>query len=245
MASKSNPTSSSSGTKVPIAADYNQVLSRVSLALSKQNDFLKTFRASRQAAIGSSGSAGAGYYSALSGSANRRGHAKTTAEVDAEEAELRAEAAMPPNAGIGLQVSKESLTAAQAKSDLSRKLLGKRSGDSDARGAAAKKQKAEESSDEEEGRSGLGRKKSSKNTLELRPADEAVVGVEHGIAHPHESGLGEVVMEPLEEEKVEHDSKDDTEPETEQDRLERKRQKNRERKKVKREKKKRQQQQIS
>lgn len=179
--------------KLPVAPDLDHIRNRISLALARQDAFLANIRA-RNAATGSPSSptttpatttTGTGF-SALSTNTNRNGPAatpagsalpsnwrrKTQAELDAEEAEfaeLSADRALAPNAGVGSVAPAAAARDARAKEDrvLLRQIgLGKRSrgggevgaGSKQKRGAGKVAQESSES-DEEEGRSGLGRRK--------------------------------------------------------------------------------------
>jgi hypothetical protein len=150
-------------TSVPTATDFDVIQNRVAVAMAKRERLIKSWTAS---------------------SSRPRPRLKSQEELDAEDADLyRIE---PPRLGLGApipaeyqngDISRKSLDLAGRKS-LSQAMLGKRAGfqaskprDVLEKVGSAKRGLKEESSDEEEGRSGLGRSKKAKTVSnEVAPA---------------------------------------------------------------------------
>ncbi|KAH6695795.1 hypothetical protein F5X68DRAFT_258321 [Plectosphaerella plurivora] len=164
---------------LPSTTDFNALYNRISLAAAKQNTFLTSMRAKYPSLKKTSTPTQTPASSAPSTSGFSSLRPETTAPTTTTslsvptktKAQLRAEqedAADPlrydsPNAGLGFVPSKAEAHADAATQDLSRRILGKRAREIKNRGAAgnaAKRRAAvDEESDEDEGRSGLGRRK--------------------------------------------------------------------------------------
>lgn len=171
------------GPSLPSTTDFNALYNRISLAAAKQNTFLKSMRSkypslqksasatpppsstpmtSAAAPKSSFSSLGSNTPTTPSGP-GRNPFAKSKAQLRAEQEDaadpLRFE---PPNAGLGYVPSKSESHADAATQELSRRLLGKRARELKGRNqasGAAKRAIADEESDDDEGRSGLGRRK--------------------------------------------------------------------------------------
>jgi Protein of unknown function (DUF3245) len=138
--------------QAPVAVDLDIIQNRVAVALAKRERLIKSWTAS---------------------SSRPRPTPKTQEELDAEDAELfRIE---PPHLGLGAPIPKEFLNGDATRKDISSNeklrhlIMGKKGGiqASKARGTqdkfgSARRSLKGESSDEEEGRSGLGRAKKVK-----------------------------------------------------------------------------------
>jgi hypothetical protein len=142
------------GGKPPSSADFNQILNSISLATAKHNTILQSLRAKRQAVNVPTSPAGKTGFS----TPRARTHPNNPSESVPDDAELRVE---PLNAGIGYKLSKEERESRNATRDLERRLLGKRGREGEAKGRAGRRVVNDES-DEDEGRSGLGRSKRAK-----------------------------------------------------------------------------------
>jgi len=175
-----------------------EVTNRFNLFLSAQESFLARQRARSQPSVlrrstvqtpgatAAESTTAAPGFSVLNRHRNNP-HRKTPAQLDADEAEfadLRAGSALAPNAGTGYAPSAASASAAAVVGEdrmLRGRLLGKR-----ARGGQAEVgRKLAESSDEEEGRSALGRRKrlagaGTQNGTKLSDAEEGNAGKRNG-----------------------------------------------------------------
>jgi hypothetical protein len=138
--------------------DFNVISNRIAVALAKRESLIKSWTAS---------------------SSRPRPAEKTQAELDAEDAALfRSE---PPFLGVGAPIPSHFLVSEaernnkslRAKFFPSKTLKATKARDAEEKAASAKRGLKDESSDEEEGRSGLGRAKKRKTKTRAEPADEA------------------------------------------------------------------------
>ncbi len=169
--------------KLPVAPDFDQILNRVSLAVSKsQRLFSQAQHASATIAApppsvstsSATSSTAPRSFSSLATASRptqqEQSHAppryayKTTAQLAAEDADFESARNLPPNAGLGYTAPGAGGSAAQAARKkeeewaLRRKLGLTRKG-SDKTGGAKRGRINESESEEETGRSGLGRAK--------------------------------------------------------------------------------------
>jgi hypothetical protein len=148
-------------TKTPVAADLDIIQNRVAVALAKRERLIKSWTAS---------------------SSRPRLTPKTQEELDAEDAELFL--IEPPHLGLGAPIPKEFLDGDAKRNDVASNeklrhlIMGRKGGiqASKARNAqdksgSVKRSLNGESSDEEEGRSGLGRAKKIMTSYELLVRD--------------------------------------------------------------------------
>ncbi|KAI2620247.1 hypothetical protein GGS26DRAFT_571664 [Hypomontagnella submonticulosa] len=168
--SKSTTSSSKSAPTGNPAPDFTVNMNRIQTQLEARLKAARSFLPSRSDLINTSSSSGSGSFSALSGSSNPSSARDAAARRQAEEAEFAEERGLDPNAGIGSGPARsggkggenENGSKGQDRetSRLRGRLLGKRG-----RGGAADSEgqkkwvRREDSSDEEAGRSGLGRAK--------------------------------------------------------------------------------------
>lgn len=140
-------------TFIPTAADFNVIQNRVAVALARRERLIKSWTAS---------------------SARPRPPPKTQEELDAEDADLFNPA--PAGLGLGAPIPKKFLDGDVRRKEISTNdklrhlILGNRAGlqaskprDGKEKAASAKRSLEEESSDEDQGRSALGKAKKSKN----------------------------------------------------------------------------------
>ncbi|KAI1403761.1 hypothetical protein F4819DRAFT_190418 [Hypoxylon fuscum] len=170
------PTSKSSasgpkGTGANPAPDFTVNMNRIQMQLEARLKAARSFLPSRPDL--NSTKPNSGSFSALNASANpsapqslsREDSERAAARRKEEDAEFAEERGLDPNAGIGLSRSSAAAGANGSENARDRdtaqlrgRLLGKR-GRAGADGSAQKWQRKEESSDDEAGRSGLGRTK--------------------------------------------------------------------------------------
>lgn len=140
-------------TAIAIAADFDVIQNRVAVALAKRERLIKSWTAS---------------------SSRPRPSPKTQEELDAEDADLFNPT--PAGLGLGAPIPKEFLDGDVKRKEISTNdklrhlILGKRAGlqaskprDGKEKAGSAKRGLEEESSDEDQGRSALGKAKKSKN----------------------------------------------------------------------------------
>lgn len=162
------PTEPNAAVKLPASADFNAIYNKIALADAGRASFLKNMRAkhsslARQTTTSSSPKT-AGPSGAFSSMAKPTGVSTSQPSTQqqqrtrADDSELRFE---NPNSGVGYAAPKAEEQTSAATRDLSRRLLGRR-GNQAAQQTVQKRRIQEDESDEEEGRTGLGRKKKNK-----------------------------------------------------------------------------------
>ncbi|KAF6840439.1 hypothetical protein CPLU01_01125 [Colletotrichum plurivorum] len=161
------PTEPTAAVKLPASADFNAIYNKIALADAGRASFLKNMRAkhsslARQTTTSSSPKT-AGSSGAFSSMAKPTGNSTSQPSTQQQrtrpdDSELRFE---NPNSGVGYSAPKAEEQTSAATRDLSRRLLGRR-GNQAAQQTVQKRRIQEDESDEEEGRTGLGRKKKNK-----------------------------------------------------------------------------------
>lgn len=148
-------------TKMPVAVDFDIIQNRVAVALANRERLIKSWTAS---------------------SSRPRPPPKTSEELDAEDAELfRVE---PPHLGLGAPIPRGFLDGDARRKEMSSNeklrhlIMGKKgalqagkSRDAQGKAGSTKRDLKKESSDEEEGRSGLGRPKKLKSNINFLARD--------------------------------------------------------------------------
>jgi Protein of unknown function (DUF3245) len=154
-------------TVIPMPADFNVIQNRVAVALAKRERLIKSWTAS---------------------SSRPKPLLKTQEELDAEDADLFNPT--PAGLGLGAPIPKEFLDGDVKRKEISTNdklrhlILGKRAGlqaskprDGKEKAGSAKRGLGEESSDEDQGRSALGKVKKSKNgsmsSTAIKPSKDA------------------------------------------------------------------------
>jgi hypothetical protein len=138
--------------------DFDVISNRIAVALAKREALIKSWTAS---------------------SSRERPLEKTEAELEAEDAALfRNE---PPYLGVGAPIPSHFLVSEAERSNKSlrakllpsKTLKASKARDAEEKAASAKRGLKDESSDEEQGRSGLGRAKKRKTQMKIEPVEEA------------------------------------------------------------------------
>ncbi|KAI1479482.1 hypothetical protein F4774DRAFT_382156 [Daldinia eschscholtzii] len=176
MAPTSKPTSTSASKDTPTgnpAPDFTVTMNRIQTQLEARMKAARAFLPSRSDLHNNTSvSSSTGSFSSLSGSSSNpqsqsRDASAIAARRAAEEAEFAEERGLDPNAGIGLVrasagANKDEKNASGTDRDTARlrgRLLGKRGRNGADKDSQQKWARKEDSSDEEAGRSGLGRAK--------------------------------------------------------------------------------------
>ncbi|KAI1649616.1 uncharacterized protein F4817DRAFT_330910 [Daldinia loculata] len=167
MAPTSTSTSKAAPTGNP-APDFTVTMNRIQTQLEARMKAARAFLPSRSDLNNASSSSGSGSFSALGGSSSSSNpqtqSRDAAARRAAEEAEFAEERGLDPNAGIGLTRSPATGNENNGGTDrdtarLRGRLLGKRGRNGAGTDGQQKWVRKEDSSDEEAGRSGLGRAK--------------------------------------------------------------------------------------
>ncbi|KAH8907073.1 hypothetical protein BR93DRAFT_927930 [Coniochaeta sp. PMI_546] len=169
--------------KLPVAPNMSQILNRISLGLAKHERILQTLKRPPQPTTPStaqSKSTTSGFSSLAQPTApsNKPGSANGVVSASREEEDrlFEQDRALPPNAGIGfVEERKAGEREGKGREDkmLRGRLLGKRGGGKD---KGAERKRYVDESEEEEGRSGLGKKKKRRRIV------GAVEGESNGVA---------------------------------------------------------------
>ncbi|KAK6955359.1 hypothetical protein Daesc_002994 [Daldinia eschscholtzii] len=207
MAPTSKPASTSASKDTPTgnpAPDFTVTMNRIQTQLEARMKAARAFLPSRSDLHNNNApvSSSTGSFSSLSGSSSNpqsqsRDAAAIAARRAAEEAEFAEERGLDPNAGIGLIRSSAAANKDASGTDrdtarLRGRLLGKRGRDSADKDSQQKWARKEDSSDEEAGRSGLGRaKRNGKRTraeMEMQEdSDRSNLALATGTLPPPES----------------------------------------------------------
>ncbi|KAM0274997.1 hypothetical protein ACHAQH_007645 [Verticillium albo-atrum] len=141
---------------LPTTTDFNTLYNRITLASAKQATFLTSMRKKYPSLQHPSAATGTGFSSLTAATPTPAAPGPTKAQIRAareDDAALRFE---PVNAGLGYKPSKAETETDAATRELGRKLLGKRGRE---QGKDVKRRVIVEESDDDEGRSGVGRRK--------------------------------------------------------------------------------------
>ncbi|KAF3070984.1 hypothetical protein GL218_00755 [Daldinia childiae] len=190
MAPTSTSTSKAAPTGNP-APDFTVTMNRIQMQLEARMKAARSFLPSRSDLNNASSSSGSGSFSALGGSSSTSNpqiqSRDAAARRAAEEAEFAEERGLDPNAGIGLTRSPATGNENTSGTDrdtarLRGRLLGKRGRNGAGAEGQQKWVRKEDSSDEEAGRSGLGRAKRSgkRSRAEMETHDDGSDHVESG-----------------------------------------------------------------
>ncbi|KAF6844652.1 hypothetical protein CMUS01_00836 [Colletotrichum musicola] len=159
------PTDPTAAVKLPASADFNAIYNKIALADAGRASFLKNMRAkhsslARQTNTSSSPKTAStnGAFSSMVKPTAQSSTQPQQQRTRPDDSELRFE---NPNSGVGYSAPKAEEQTSAATRDLSRRLLGRR-GKQAAQQTVQKRRIQEDESDEEEGRTGLGRKKKNK-----------------------------------------------------------------------------------
>ncbi|KAB5582500.1 hypothetical protein GE09DRAFT_1075182 [Coniochaeta sp. 2T2.1] len=165
--------------KLPVAPNMSQILNRISLGLAKHERILSTLKRPSPSTSNPNNStkSASGFSSLASSNTSTNPSAQPpngpSRTKDEEDKLFESERNLPPNTGIGFVPEAKTAERSKSGKELRGRLMGKRGGREDGKGDNKKRYYNVEESEEEEGRSGLGKKKK-------RKVVQPVPGVEDG-----------------------------------------------------------------